>query len=45
MRNPRTRKKFNAEFVVVDGNYVPLIGARAAQEVPLRAPPLLKSKY
>ena len=24
MRNPRTRKKYNAEFVVVDGNYMPL---------------------
>ena len=31
MRNPRTRKKYNAEFVVVDCNYTPLIGARAAQ--------------
>ena len=29
MRNPRTRKKYNAEFVVVDGNYMPSIGARA----------------
>ena len=31
MRNPKTRKKYNAEFVVVNGNYTPLIGARAAQ--------------
>ena len=35
MRNPRTRKKYNAEFVVVDGNYTPLIGARAAQQMGL----------
>ena len=35
MRNPRTRKKYNAEFVVVDGNYMPLIGARAAQQMGL----------
>ena len=33
MRNPKTRKKYNAEFVVVDGNYTPLIGARAAQHM------------
>ena len=35
MRNPRTRKKYNAEFVVVDGNYTPLIGAGAAQQMGL----------
>ena len=35
MRNPRTRKKYNAEFGVVDGNYMPLIGARAAQQMGL----------
>ena len=35
MRNPRTRKRYNAEFVVVDGNYTPLIGARAAQQMGL----------
>ena len=33
MRNPKTRKKYNAEFVVVDGNYTPLIGTRAAQQM------------
>ena len=33
MRNPKTRKKYNAEFVVVDGNYTTLIGARAAQQL------------
>ena len=33
MRNPRTRKKHNAAFVVVDGNYTPLIGARAAKQM------------
>ena len=29
-RNPRTRKNYNTEFVVVDGNYMyaPLIGAQ-----------------
>ena len=35
MRNPRTRKKYNADFVVVDGNYTPFIGARAAQPMGL----------
>ena len=35
MRNPMTRKKYNAEFVVVVGNYTPLIGARAAQQMGL----------
>ena len=35
MRNPRTRKKYNAEFVVVDGNYMPLIGARSAHQMGL----------
>ena len=35
MRNPRTRNKYNAEFVVVDGNYMPLIRARAAQQMGL----------
>ena len=33
MRNPRTRKKYNAEFAVVDGNQTPLTGARAAQQM------------
>ena len=33
MRNPKTRNKYNADFVVVDGNYTPLIGARAAQQM------------
>ena len=33
MRNPKTRKKYNAEFVVVDGSYTPLLGARAAQQM------------
>ena len=35
LRNPKTRKKYNVEFVVVDGNYTPLIGARAAQQMGL----------
>ena len=35
MRNPKTRKKYNAEFVLVDGNYMPIIGARAAQQMGL----------
>ena len=34
-RNPRTRKRYNAEFVVVDGNYTPLRGARAAPQMGL----------
>ena len=33
MRNPKTRKKYNAEFVVVDNKNTPLIGARAAQQM------------
>ena len=33
MCNPKTRKKYNAEFVVVDGSYTPLLGARAAQQM------------
>ena len=33
MRSPKTGKKYNAEFVVVDDNYTPLIGARAAQQM------------
>ena len=33
MPNLTTRKKYNAEFVVVDGNYTPLLGARAAQQM------------
>ena len=32
-RNPKTKKKYNAEFVVVDGSYTPLLGARAAQQM------------
>ena len=35
MRNPKTRKKYNAEFVVVEDDFVPLIGARAAQQMGL----------
>ena len=31
MRNLKTKKKYNADFVVVDGNYTPLLGARAGQ--------------
>ena len=33
MRSHKIRKKYNAEFVVVDDNYMPLIGARAAQQM------------
>ena len=33
MRNPKTRKKYHVEFVVVDGSYTPLLGARAAQQM------------
>ena len=35
MRNPRTRKKYSVEFVVVESNLTPLIGARAAQQMGL----------
>ena len=35
MRNPKTRKKYSVEFVVVESNLTPLIGARAAQEMEL----------
>ena len=33
LRNPKTRKKYSAKFVIVDGNYIPLIGARTAQQM------------
>ena len=33
--NPKTRKKYNAEFVVVDWNCMPLIGVRAAEQMGL----------
>ena len=35
MRNPKTRKKYSVEFVIVDSDLKPLIGARAAQEMEL----------
>ena len=35
VRNPKTRKTYNAEFVVMDGNYTPLIGAHGAQQMGL----------
>ena len=35
MRNPKTIKKYNAEFAVVEDNYTPLIGTRAAQQMGL----------
>ena len=35
MRNPKTRKKYSVEFVVVKSDLTPLIGARAAQEMEL----------
>ena len=35
MRNPKNNKKYNAEFVVVKGNYTPLIGSRASQQMNL----------
>ena len=30
IRNPKNNKKYNAEFVVVKGDYTPLIGSRAS---------------
>ncbi|PFX12858.1 Retrovirus-related Pol polyprotein, partial [Stylophora pistillata] len=35
MRNPKNSKKYNVEFVVVKGNYTPLIGFRASQQMNL----------
>ena len=35
MRNPKNNKKYNAEFVVVKGDYTPLIGSRASQQMNL----------
>ena len=35
MRNPKTRKKYSVEFVAVESDRTPLIGARAAQEMEL----------
>ena len=34
-RNMKNRKKYRAEFVIVEGNYTPIIGARAAQQMNL----------
>ena len=33
MRHPKTRKKYDAEFVIVGDNYMPLIRARSAQKM------------
>lgn len=33
MRNPKNSKKYNVEFVVVKGNYTPLIGSGASQQM------------
>ena len=35
MRNPKTRKKYSMEFVVVHSDLTPLIGTRAAQQMKL----------
>ena len=35
MRNPKNSKKYNVEFVVVKGNYTPLIGSGASQQMNL----------
>ena len=35
MRNPKTRKKYSVEFVVVESDLTPLIRARVAQEMEL----------
>ena len=35
LRNPKTRKKYSVEFIVVESDLTPLIGARAAQEMEL----------
>lgn len=33
MRNPKNKKKYNAEFVIVKGDYTPLIGSHASQRM------------
>ena len=33
--NPKNKKKYNAEFIVVKGDYIPLIGSRASQRMNL----------
>ena len=35
LRNPKNRKKFSAEFLVVEKQLTPIIGARAAQQMGL----------
>ena len=35
LRNPKTRKKYSVEFIVVESDLTPLIGANAAQEMEL----------
>lgn len=35
MRNPKNSRKYNVEFVVVKGNYTPLVGSRASQQMNL----------
>ena len=35
LRNPKNKKKFSVEFLVVDKQLIPLIGARAAQQMGL----------
>ena len=35
LRNPKNRKKYSVEFVVVNENFTPLIGAQAAQHMKL----------
>ena len=35
MCNPKNSKKYNVEFVVVKGNYTPLIGSCASQQMNL----------
>ena len=35
LRNPKTRKKYSVEFIVVESDLTPLIGAKAAQEMEL----------
>lgn len=35
LRNPKNRKKYSVEFVVVRGNYHPLLGSRTSQQMGL----------
>ena len=33
LRNPKNKKKYRAEFAIIDGDYTPLLGSSAAQQM------------